>query len=702
MRCTMRGCIAIVLFFFLLPNIGMAQNLIPNPSFEELLVCPSAVPGGNIQQTAFWFTPTFSTDFFHTCATNPYWSVPSNVGYQYPRTGDAYAGMFIWVNPATTMNADTKEYLAVELKSVLEKDSFYRVKMFVNLNNKSNWACDCIDVLFSSEPLPNPFPEPNPDFTQALIEGNPQLRTPDGYFLKDTLEWMELCWIYQAQGNEQYMTIGSFEKNLEVNTFLIYPTPPSATIYYYFDDISVEKIPYHLANLALGEDRIACQPNISDTLTAHGFYTHYLWSTGDTTQSIIATQPGTYWVEGSTGGMCSLRDTIEIIYLSPDSLSLGDNIEICPQDLPVEIVAPAHMESYVWNTGDMSQELEIHQPGIYFLEATHACGVFKDTIQVAYFPEPEISLGNDTVFCGQPTFQKVLHAPAGFSQYEWSTGETTQQITATQSGIYWVNGTYQCGTVSDTIHLEYQPLLELNLGEDTLLCRGKSMILTVGEGFEMYAWSTGANTPAIEVAGYGLYSVEAAYPCGTLRDTIAILEPPLLELNLPQDTSLPLGEQLQILPEIISSGNLQYQWQPPDGLDCAYCQSPIASPFSNTIYALTIQDEYGCQIQDEIAIGVENRRRVYIPNAFSPNGDNVNDSFTVYTGKEVGEVLSLKIFDRWGELVFSDQHFMPGARGWNGLFNGKNSMSGAYAYLVEVAYLNGETEIFKGDLQLMR
>jgi len=100
---------------------------------------------------------------------------------------------------------------------------------------------------------------------------------------------------------------------------------------------------------------------------------------------------------------------------------------------------------------------------------------------------------------------------------------------------------------------------------------------------------------------------------------------------------------------------------------------------------------------------VDNTRRVFFPNAFSPDGDGSNDYFSIYSGFDVEEVISFQVFDRWGGLVFSNQNFQPNDDliGWNGFVNGKKVDSGVYVYYAEILFKDGLVEQFVGDVTVV-
>jgi len=121
-------------------------------------------------------------------------------------------------------------------------------------------------------------------------------------------------------------------------------------------------------------------------------------------------------------------------------------------------------------------------------------------------------------------------------------------------------------------------------------------------------------------------------------------------------------------------------------------------------YQFTAIDSNGCRVDSIVIIDVTKPRRANAPNAFTPNGDGVNDYFFIQGGTKVEKVTLFRIYDRWGELVFegSDLEINIPEQGWNGIFRGMPSSSGAYAWYADVLFKDGETIQIKGDVILLR
>jgi gliding motility-associated-like protein len=115
-------------------------------------------------------------------------------------------------------------------------------------------------------------------------------------------------------------------------------------------------------------------------------------------------------------------------------------------------------------------------------------------------------------------------------------------------------------------------------------------------------------------------------------------------------------------------------------------------------------DENGCSASDDITVVVIKDRPVYIPSAFSPNDDGINDVFTVYGGKSVTEIKSFLVFNRWGESVHEYFGFSPNdpAAGWDGTHRGEKMQPAVFTWYAEVAFIDGRIELYKGDVTLYR
>ncbi len=162
-----------------------------------------------------------------------------------------------------------------------------------------------------------------------------------------------------------------------------------------------------------------------------------------------------------------------------------------------------------------------------------------------------------------------------------------------------------------------------------------------------------------------------------------------------------LNAQTNIAPDEIE----EVVWSPVEGLSCTDCLNPSAQPEETTYYFVTIRTEDGCEATAKVLVVVNKQPAVYIPNAFSPDGDGKNDVFMIFAGpNQVEKVRSFLVFNRWGETVFQYYDFEPNnpAYGWDGTFRGQAMNPAVFVWYAEIAFKDGRVELFKGDVQLVR
>ena len=204
-------------------------------------------------------------------------------------------------------------------------------------------------------------------------------------------------------------------------------------------------------------------------------------------------------------------------------------------------------------------------------------------------------------------------------------------------------------------------------------------------------------------AGNYLITIKDASGC-EWNSMIEIIEPVEVMVDLGEDIVLELGEStvLQAITNISTFDLDSVSWFNLDSLACEDCLEQEITPLFTAGYSVFLMNENGCLTEDDVIVYVNNKRRIFIPNAFSPNGDGQNDLFTIYGGLGVEEIENFKIFSRWGDLVFEKNNFQPNdpTMGWDGFFKGKKMNPAVFVFFAKIRYANGETEIVKGDLFL--
>ncbi|MBC7774549.1 MAG: gliding motility-associated C-terminal domain-containing protein [Phycisphaerae bacterium] len=301
----------------------------------------------------------------------------------------------------------------------------------------------------------------------------------------------------------------------------------------------------------------------------------------------------------------------------------------------------------------------------------------------------------------------------------WSNGATGLTNANLAAGNYMVTLTDQIGCIyTDSFTLNAAPELGIEFTAGSPTCFGDrdgSITVTgVTGGAGPFALSLDNNVlqttdtfpitiPALE-AGVHIVAVEDANGC--LSDVDATVPIPIeLSVNLGPDTTIHLGEAILLQPVLNFTEIGSFVWSPIDYLSRPDSLTTLSTPVNSVRYNLLVTDSSGCTASDEILIKVAKEKRVYIPNIFLPNSNgSSNDHLTVYGAQEVLLVRSMRIFDRWGELLFENLKFLPNEQqfGWNGQAKGQDVSPGVYVYVVEVEYVNGETEVIAGDVTVVR
>ncbi len=300
-------------------------------------------------------------------------------------------------------------------------------------------------------------------------------------------------------------------------------------------------------------------------------------------------------------------------------------------------------------------------------------------------------------------------------QYSWSNpGGTDATLSGLAPGSYAVTITdgSGCTGFATAILLDAEPLVSQVEGIP-VRCNGET------DGAIIVSMTTGGLPPYLYALNSGMFGAQATFAAlsaGTymvhtqdangcmIINSITINEPSAYSVQVGNDTTIYLGDSL-LLSGFVSDPNrvAQYEWKPPTAISCAACFSTFAHPLTSTIYTLYVSDSSGCVVSDSRSVTVQ-KVPVYIPNVFAPNSGQDNDYFTLYAGPGIEEIELLQVYDRWGALVFENQHFTPFNRrsGWDGYIRGDVAAAGVYTYLIRVRLRDGSTELYKGDVTVVR
>ena len=344
------------------------------------------------------------------------------------------------------------------------------------------------------------------------------------------------------------------------------------------------------------------------------------------------------------------------------------------------------------------------------------CADTANTLVIIH-PLPTTFAGNDTTICLNSPLQ--LQA-SGASFYVWkprtllscdSCSNPVASLTDNQS-IYVKGSTIFGCEKTDTIFVRVKkPFIVNGLQPFDTICGNEKIQLFVS-GAENYIWSpanelnnSNIANPIASPTASTIYKVTGFDSSNCFRDSAFIN---LLVFKIPtvdagEDKVTSIGKPITIMPQF-SADVTQWTWEPATYLNCSNCPSPVATPEFNTTYKLTVKNEGGCRASDDITVKLTcDKSNLFIPTAFTPNNDGINDFFYPISSG-VFKIQSLRIFNRNGELIFQNGSFKPNdkTKGWDGKYKGQVADTGNYIYTIEIICNNNNSLSFSGNILLLK
>lgn len=492
-------------------------------------------------------------------------------------------------------------------------------------------------------------------------------------------------------------------------------------------------------NLVLNATAVSPNSNLS-----------YEWSTTNgniisatTGSSIEVDAPGFYeiFVEDDQG--CAATTMIEVIPAEEHTININtpdvlDCVFNTTETLGL-VVDPPNGQTYDFNwsttngsiiSGADTDMPVVDQPGWYYVSVFNNWGCEKmDSVEVfADINTPVANAGPDgELNC----LVSSLELGGGLSSlgttfsYQWSTPDGNI-VGGGNSIIPLVDaaGTYQI-IVTNNINgctASDEAIVLLNEEEPTDAniqiknpcfgeVNGSIDIVSVEGGIApyLYSFDGGENFGSNDNRDFlepGDYDIIIKDVTGCEWSTMASIIPqPELLVDLGDDQYINLGCEAEI--QAITNYPIEQIdtviWSPE--LDCGSpCLDTFITPLDQITYTVLVKDVNGCMGGDTITYWIVKDRHVYIPNAFTPNGDGINDDFIVYGGKDVAEVKVFRVFDRWGEVLIEHTNFQPNVAmyGWDGNLDNRRMNENLFVYYVEVLFLDGWVQKYSGEVFLHR
>ncbi|NJC28246.1 choice-of-anchor L domain-containing protein [Neolewinella antarctica] len=341
------------------------------------------------------------------------------------------------------------------------------------------------------------------------------------------------------------------------------------------------------------------------------------------------------------------------------------------------------------------------------LDTTFRVTIYEPSITSTVTPPSCVGVGDG--------FITVAHSPTvGPYTYEFA-GLPTTDLTYGNlgAGTYGVRVTDALGCTSYRDIILQDPDSITTPVIDCEDLRNGPLRPTALGGVAPYTYSTDGRN-YFDEAGFDLLQTGDTYTL-YVRDAVGceVVEPDFFwpathqgMARLPNLIFQELGGSVWVRPEYLVPPEQigDYLWLPRDVFDCTDCpETTVAVPKSQTI-SVVVEDIYGCRDSVVTEVIVDNQVPVYVPTAFSPNGDGTNDVLTVFANPaQIREVISFEVYTRWGGLVWQDNNYAPtdAGRGWDGLVGGRPASKGTYVWVARVLLTSDEVQTKRGTVVLM-
>lgn len=383
------------------------------------------------------------------------------------------------------------------------------------------------------------------------------------------------------------------------------------------------------------------------------------------------------------------------------------------------LTASEPLDNIIWDNGETTATATALTAGLHEVQLTNGSGCTSTaSIEIT---EPSLLIADieitEAIACGGDNNGVLTDATSGGNgnyEYIWNTGATLGFIDNLPAGDYDLTVRDEKGCVDEArVTLDAPIPIDATINPQDVTCPGgenSGLIIidnpTGGTAPYRYALNNQnfVDIPEINNLPAGTYSVlmQDDNGCEKTFDQIIINNPPAVTVNLGEDQTINLGNTIDL--KATANRQVTFEWFSTDSLSCLDCATISARPFSSTDYTVRVTDnETGCTAEDAITIAVLQSRKLFVPNAFSPNGDGKNDILGVFGGENIDQIIRFEIYARNGSRVFERNNFLLTDNiGWDGEFERQKLSTDVFIYFAEVEFIDGVREVFSGDFTLIR
>jgi gliding motility-associated-like protein len=378
---------------------------------------------------------------------------------------------------------------------------------------------------------------------------------------------------------------------------------------------------------------------------------------------------------------------------------------------------------YKWNNSptflpdNTLTSLSEGQYSVEIRDANNCKGIY--TFNVAAPLPVSVAVDSFNITCFGLTDGAAIAYPAGgVGKYKvtWSTGTVGDTVRNLKAGTYSLiaRDSNACETTRNITIIEPGQIGLAPLRIQPAKCFGDStaeLVVLGSGGTPPFRYSIDGIRFQRDSAFFKIpsktYTVVVRDSTGCRRTIdVDVPQPPQIQVTAGADITVQLGFSTDIRATVIPSTKLvSYAWTPKDStMACATCPRTSVGPFNTTKYRVTVKDSSGCTAFDELIVNVDKKRPIFIPTAFSPNGDGINDYFTAFGNQSAVIIKELRVFNRWGDMLYvgKDLPLNNESKGWDGTFNDTKLNPDVFAFFAVIRFIDGEEIVYKGDITLLK
>jgi gliding motility-associated-like protein len=335
--------------------------------------------------------------------------------------------------------------------------------------------------------------------------------------------------------------------------------------------------------------------------------------------SVVYNTPGVYNINLTVDDGLPTQGTFckQVVVVGPPAHAPIQNVVLCKGD-NLKIGAAKGLKSYLWNTNETTDSISINTAGIYWVESDSYGCTNRDSFDLVLKNKPLFSLRGDTSICRGESIVLSTQASENYT-YSWtpsaglSNSSASSPVaipTATTQYVVKAMDSSNCVT-ADTVAIVVKDKPTVQLGSDTSLCAGDTLLLNAANPGSAYQWQNGANSQTFTVRDSGVYHVQVTKDGCSSSDTLSVALRPMPVFSL-SDTTLCEGQTVTLSAQ--AKETYTYNWSPAAGLSNASIPNPAASPTTTTSYVVTGKDSKGCTGKDTVTVTVYPKPAVTISN----------------------------------------------------------------------------------------